>query len=124
MSDNSDLLGAAPVAAQAADKPKRGRPRKVPEALQTAEPQPPDPNATVPAGTTPEQVNAAGLALLTGEDPLATLTSTPEADDSVSAGLPPVSTEYAAAMANRVQIVGQSRREYAWQRLKRAGKRI
>lgn len=54
------------------------------------------------------------------------LQSVPEADGSVSVELPPVSADYALAIANpnRVRIVGKVRRTYAYQRLLRAGKRL
>lgn len=38
--------------------------------------------------------------------------------------LPPVSTAYAAAQAHRITIIGQPKREYAYQRVMRAGKRL
>lgn len=52
------------------------------------------------------------------------LLSVPEADGSVSVELPPVSAEYAAAQAQRIRIIGQPKREYAYQRVLRAGKRL
>lgn len=72
----------------------------------------------VPASTTTAGVDPAAP----GADE--TITSEQNTDGSTSVVLPPVSPEYAAAQANRIRAIGRAPKEYAWQRLKRAGKRI
>lgn len=80
----------------------------------------------VPKFTTPPLTAISGADTLTdaNDPPPSELVSVPNADGSVSVQLPPVSTEYAAAMAQRIHIIGQPRRDYAYKRLLRAGKKL
>lgn len=86
---------------------------KVAEALASmAPPAPPEPDdntAAVLAQFDAETANRKALEALFGDAPLP---------------VAPVSTEFAAAQAQRITLIGQGKREYAYQRLMRAGKRL
>lgn len=90
-----------------------GTDAKVAEALASmAPPVPPEPDdntAAVLAQFDAETANRKALEALFGDAPLP---------------VAPVSTEFAAAQAQRITIIGQGKREYAYQRLMRAGKRL
>lgn len=103
--------------------------------------------AIVPASTNPEQRDAAEKpaegtleAFLQGIDPEVAKRLAPdpiedtskfdefqsfaEPDGSVSLQLPELSVDYTLALAKRVQVFGEHKRTYAYQRVLRAGKKL
>lgn len=152
MTDNSDLLGAdSPVAVpptQQEVRKQRGRPRKTVTAKEpavevlsqsdvTVETSDLAPDAPVVPPSTTATLDPTPPAFAGGDtvtDAKMPEQSPPAVDPDVltpaqieaaQAGIEraPVSPDYTLAQAARVTIVSQ-KREYAWQRLKRAGKRL
>ncbi len=138
MTDNTDLLGSSEPEPLPVKRP-RGRPRKnplppvapvsdvvpviPPAAVTDAEPAPlaPAPDVVAPA----DSVDPATAALLAQDD--ADRAKRKEVEALLGDALlppAPVSTEFAAAQASRIQLIGQAKREYAYQRVMRSGKRL
>jgi hypothetical protein len=154
MTDNSDLLGGAaaptPPAAEAAPK-RRGRPpgsgKKAPaivvtketgvtvteesflpetSAAQTLDGANKEAAYATTATATPEQ-NAETAEVLESElkgPPPKNTDAELDAKLDAQAQLAPVSAQYEEAIKNRVTLIGGGKREYAYQRLLRAGKKL
>lgn len=144
--DNSDLLGgaeptSAPVTETQVSTKRRGRPPgsgkkaavvpasttppAAPEGnTETAEQAPGAVEQEAPAAAASTQAPGEANAEAECSRDISDLLSVSEADGSVSVELPPVSPEYALAQANRVRIIGQTSRDYAYKRVLRAGKKL